>query len=85
MVGPRRELDRFLLIKRKRKNGGYNRMRAQDLLSRVTIVLWIDRGLGCIKTDGICEGMIVMGPRGAHCTASTSTAGRLRDGYFSQI
>jgi len=26
-----------------------------------------------------------MGPRGAHCTASTSTAGRLRDGYCSQI
>jgi len=22
----------------------------------------------------------LMGPRGAHCTASTSTAGRLRDG-----
>jgi hypothetical protein len=27
----------------------------------------------------------MMGPRGAHCTASTSTAGRLRDGYCSQI
>jgi hypothetical protein len=27
----------------------------------------------------------LMGPRGAHCTASTSTAGRLRDGYCSQI
>jgi hypothetical protein len=27
----------------------------------------------------------IMGPRGAHCTASTSTAGRLRDGYCSQI
>ena len=27
----------------------------------------------------------VMGPRGARCTASTSTAGRLRDGYFGQI
>jgi hypothetical protein len=26
-----------------------------------------------------------MGPRGARCTASTSTAGRLRDGYVSQI
>ncbi len=26
-----------------------------------------------------------MGLRGAHCTASTSTAGRLRDGYCSQI
>ncbi len=28
---------------------------------------------------------IIMGLRGARCTASTSTAGRLRDGYFSQI
>ncbi len=27
----------------------------------------------------------LMGPRGAHCTASTSTAGRLRDGSCSQI
>ncbi len=27
----------------------------------------------------------LVGPRGAHCTASTSTAGRLRDGYFGQI
>ncbi len=28
---------------------------------------------------------LVMGPRGARCTASTSAAGCLRDGYFSQI
>jgi len=27
----------------------------------------------------------IMGPRGAHCTASTSTAGRLRDGSSGQI
>jgi len=27
----------------------------------------------------------LMGPRGAHCTASTSTAGRLRDGSSGQI
>jgi hypothetical protein len=27
----------------------------------------------------------LMGPRGARCTASTSTAGRLRDSYCSQI
>jgi hypothetical protein len=27
----------------------------------------------------------IMGPRGARCSASTSTAGRLRDGYCSQI
>jgi hypothetical protein len=27
----------------------------------------------------------MMGPRGAHCTASTSTAGRLRDGSSGQI
>ncbi len=32
-----------------------------------------------------CRTMPFMGPRGAHCTASTSTAGRLRDGYFGQI
>ncbi len=30
-------------------------------------------------------GSNMMGPRGARCTASTSTAGRLRDGYFGQI
>ena len=29
--------------------------------------------------------LVIVGPRGAHCTASTSTAGRLRDGYVSQI
>ncbi len=35
----------------------------------------------CTINSYVC----VMGPRGAHCTASTSTAGRLRDGYVSHI
>ncbi len=38
-------------------------------------------GAHCHKQNGVN----IMGPRGAHCTASTSTAGRLRDGYFGQI
>jgi hypothetical protein len=38
-----------------------------------------------IQNDDDNEIDEVMGPRGAHCTASTSTAGRLRDGYFGQI
>jgi hypothetical protein len=48
------------------------------------IALLIFQSFG-VEDTAVLVMLEMMGPRGAHSTASTSTAGRLQDGYVSQI